>query len=110
MDVSVLYFDNIVISSKIAEDHMTFTNVVLIILEEAGVAPRPRSCRILTKRTVYLDLVINLGWLQVANHTTTAVHKLQVPTTVIKLRSVLGLCNTFIIFVSEFCKSFVTSL
>lgn len=59
---------------------------------------------IFAKQLDYLSHLIKPGNLEAANHTSDGIWRLQVPTTLLELRSFPGLCNVFTRFVSDLAR------
>lgn len=97
-----MYLDDIVTFSKTPKDHDEHTRLVLLLLEDAGVTHKLKTCAFSTNRIDYLGHVIKHRKLEVANHTADEIQNLQVQTTVNQLRTVLEICNVFRQSVSKF--------
>lgn len=74
------------------------------LLKGASVTLKPQKCAFLRKGINYLGRIIPPGPLKTPHHTANVACKLKALTTVIELRSFLGLCNLFRRFVPKFTR------
>lgn len=96
--------NDVVIFSEAPKEHIKHTKLVLRLLKDAGVTFHLKNCTFLTGQIHYSSHVINSEKLEVAKHKAVAIRKLQIPTTVTKLRSSLIPCNVFRIFLPNFAR------
>lgn len=92
---SLVYLGDIVVFSKSPEDHIERIRSVVIFSSDASVTLKLRKYIIFNKTIDYLGLIISQKRLVFASHTTSALRKLQTPTSPTKLRSFPGLCKVF---------------
>lgn len=93
--IVLVYFDGIMIFSKILQEYVAHTKVVFKFIKEASVMLKLKKRTFFTNRTDYLCHVIKHGQLRVTNHTADAIRELRAPMPVTKLRSFLVIYSFF---------------
>lgn len=101
---SLVCLDDIVGYSKSPEEHSEPVHSVLMLLSDAGVTIKLKKCRFFAETIDCFVHVIRSRRLKIASDTTHAISKLQTPTFVSKLMSLLELCNVFRRFVPNFAR------
>lgn len=87
------------------EKHINHVNQMLTLLQRAGVAFKFKKCFSFSDTIDYPEDLIQPRRLDIAAHMADAIQKLKRPGKITKLRSFLGLCNSFRLFVSSFARS-----
>lgn len=100
--LALVYLGDIVIYSKIPQEHISLTNLASTMFKEAVVALKLKNNAFSTNHINYLGHLTRLGDLRVTNHRSDAIRKLNIPTAVSEIRSFLWLCNVFKRFVPNF--------
>jgi hypothetical protein len=102
--VCLVYLDDIIVYSKIREEHLVHLDAVIHRLYCAGLSLNLKKCHFFRSEVSYLGHVIGPGTLAVAEKNTRALRNAKSPSTQTELRSFLGLCNVYRRFVKGFAK------
>jgi len=100
----LIYLDDVIVYSKMEEEHIGHVDHVLRLLREAGGTLRLPKCRFFRTTVEYLGHEIKTGRLGVMNAHTRALREEHFPTTRTHLRSFVGMCNVFRRFVPNFSR------
>lgn len=98
----LVYLDDTVLFSKKPEENIR--HIWVTFPNRAEAALKLKKYQLFTATNKYLGYVIHLKSLEIASHTTDAIRGLQEPKDIIELQSILGLCNVFRGFVSNFAR------
>lgn len=100
--LTLVYLDDIGIFSKTLKERMAYAKMVSTIVKEVFVKIDVKKRAFFTNLCDKLGNVIKLGRLEVDNHTSNAIRKLEVPITANELRLLLRVCKVFRPFVLNF--------
>ena len=98
----LVYLDDVIIFSRDAESHFRHVEQVLNVLKDAGVSLKLKKCSFFADRVKYLGHVIRPGSLEIDETVTAASRQAKQPRTQKEVRSFLGLCNIYRMFVPNF--------
>lgn len=102
---ALVYLKDVVIFFKTSEEHFRYIREVLTLLNNANITFKLKKCQLFVKTVDYQGHVIRPRRLEIASHSTDAIHGLQKPTNITELQSFSGLCNILRQFVPNFCKT-----
>lgn len=102
---ALLHTKVIVVFSKIPQECIAFTKLVLTLLRQATVNVKLKKCASFASRMEYLCRVIKLGRHEVRNHSADAIREEMVPRTFTELCLFLGLYNVLKRFVPNFGRN-----
>jgi len=102
--ICVIYFDDVIMFSEKAEQHVKDVTTVLHHLREAGVILNLEKCTWFSDEVEYLGHIVRPGQLHVQNKNVDALKHAQFPTTKTQVRSFLGMSNIYRRFVKDFAK------
>lgn len=100
--VSLVYFDNIVIFLRSPETYIKHVRHILILFRDTGVTLTLGQYRVCSNPINYFCSVTHLGQLLVSQHTIYTIHDFKPSTSIMELRSFMGLCNVLWRPVSNF--------
>ena len=89
------YLDDILVTGKIADEHIKNLNVILTRLREAGMRLKKAKCQFSLRKIEYLGHVITSKGLESATSKVTAIVDAPSPCDVSELKSSLGLVNYY---------------
>ena len=95
----LVYLDDVVISSKTAEEHMHHLRIVLALLRKHRLYAKLPKCKFMQSELKFLGHIVGAQGLQVDPKKVDIVKEWPVPSNVAQLRSFLGLANYFRKFV-----------
>uniref|UniRef100_A0A3B3XNZ2 Gypsy retrotransposon integrase-like protein 1 n=1 Tax=Poecilia mexicana TaxID=48701 RepID=A0A3B3XNZ2_9TELE len=95
MDGVICYLDDILITGKDAESHLTNLKEVLKRLESYNLREKREKCEFMQDSVAYLGHVIDATGIHPMKEKTTAIQKAPVPRNVTELRSFLALLNYY---------------
>ena len=98
----LVYLDDIIIFSKNKEDHLHHVEQVLAAMNCAGVTLKLSKCSFFTHRVKYLGYIIKSGRLEIDTAHVKSLREAKPPTTKTELRSFLGVCNVYRLFVKSY--------
>ena len=96
-----VYLDDILVTGKNTEEHLTNLDEVLSRLENAGMRLKQAKCKFLLPEVEYLGHIITKDGLKPSDSKLTAVSKAPVPKNVSELKAFLGLVNYYGKFLSH---------
>lgn len=97
--LALVYLNDIVITSRNANQHIWHIRNVLFLIHEAGLTLNLINSSFLTERIVYHGHVIQPGKMEPADHTTYRNRDLKPPCNKTELRSFFGFRNVYRLFV-----------
>ncbi|WVZ80755.1 hypothetical protein U9M48_028208 [Paspalum notatum var. saurae] len=98
----VVYFDDILIYSKIMEVHLEHLSTVFDALRAARLFGNVEKCTFCTQRVSFLSYVVTPQGIEVDSSKIDAIRDWPTPTTVTQIRSFLGLAGFYRRFVRDF--------
>jgi Reverse transcriptase (RNA-dependent DNA polymerase) len=101
---AIVYLDDIIVFSRTPEKHLRDLDVVLTLLEEAGVSLNLRKCAFFRSRVDYLGHVVRPGRLAISEEKCAAVAAWKLPTTKTAMRSFVAFCSVYRRFVPGFAQ------
>ena len=100
----VVYFDDILIYSKSIEEHASHIREVLQVLRKEQLYANLEKCTFCTPKIIFLGFVVSTNGIEVDETKVNAIKTWPQPTTLLQVRSFLGLA----IFYRRFVKDFST--
>lgn len=100
----LLYIDDIIILGKSESDFLKNLEAVLKRLEENGISIKPSKCRLGVSSVEYVGLLISGEKVEMTPSRKKAISEIQLPRSVTKLRSFLGLLNYFREHIRDFSR------
>jgi Reverse transcriptase (RNA-dependent DNA polymerase) len=98
-----IYMDDIIIATEDdEEEHTRCVNQVLKKLEEHDLYLKPEKCNFHVKEVEYLGIVIGQGQVKMDPTKVKGITEWPVPTSVKEVRSFLGFCNFYRVFIPHF--------
>ena len=91
-----VYIDNILVTGKKIEEHLSNLKAVLTRLEESGIKLKRKKCSFLLPSVEYLGHRISADGVQPTPEKVEAIQKAPVPKDVSQLKSFLGVVNYYI--------------
>ena len=91
----IIYFDDIIVSSKTPEEHLLRLRVVFEKLYKARLKLKPSKCKLFKQELIYLGHVVSTNGIQTDPRKMEAICKWPVPTSVTEVRSFLGITNYY---------------
>jgi hypothetical protein len=98
----VVYFDDILIYSKSHDDHIEHLCVVFYVLRDARLFGNLEKCTFNTDRVYFLGYVVTSQGIEMDETKIVAITSWPLPTTVMQVRSFLGLAGFYMRFVRDF--------
>jgi hypothetical protein len=96
LDIYVsVYLDNILIFSKLREEHVEHVKEVLKRLQQNHLYCNPKNCNFFVDRVTYIGLVITLEGISMEKDKVQAVLEWPTPTSVKEVQSFLGFANFY---------------
>ena len=102
--ICLVYLDYVIIFSANAEQHVKDVDTVLHRLREARVTLNLEKCTWFSDEVEYLGHIVRPGQLHVHNKNLDALKHAKFPTTKTQLKSFLGMCNVYRLFVKDIAK------
>jgi len=102
--ICLVYFDDVIIFSATAKQHVKDVDTVLHRLHEAGVTLNLEKCTWFSDEVENLGHIVRLGQLHAHNNNVDALKRAKFPTTKTQLKSFLSMCNVYRHFVKDFSK------
>ena len=100
-DKCVVYLDGIIVTDKTFEQMLGNLGKVFDRLKKANLKLKAKKCCLFAKKVVYLGHVVSEEDLATDTSRIATVNKWSVPYNVTKLRSFLGLCGYYRIFIKD---------
>jgi len=91
----LVYLDNIIVSSQMAEEHAKHLSEVFATLRGAGVSLTVSKCHLFEDEVEYLGHIVGWGGLKVQNKTVRLLKTASLPRCKKDIRSFLGMCNVY---------------
>ena len=91
----IIYLDNVIIFSKLPEEHLKWLDAVFMKIGEAGLKLKPSKCEFFKKQIAYLGHIISNKGIETDPSKIEAIRKWPVPKTVHDVRSFLGFTNYY---------------
>jgi len=91
----LVYLDDVIVFSRIVGDHIRHLREVLLLLEKAGVSPKPSKCHLFQQEVEYLGHVVRQGQLLVNQKNIKSLAPALPPRDQTELKSFLGMCNVY---------------
>jgi len=98
----VVYFDDILIYSKIKEEHLEHVRLVLQVLQENQLYINLKKCTFSTNKLLFLGFVVGEDGIQVDEEKVRAIRDWPAPTSVTEVRSFHGLATFYRRFIRDF--------
>ena len=98
----VVYFDDILIYSRLLEEHLDHLRAVFNALRDARLFPNLEKCTFCTNRVSFLGYVVTPQGIEVDQAKVEAIYSWPIPTTVTQVRRFLGLAGFYRCFVKDF--------
>ena len=99
---AVVYFDDILIYSKILEEHVMHLQSVLDVLRKEKMYANMKKCTFYTDKLLFLGFVVSAQGIQVDEEKIKAIQEWPTPTRVGHVRSFHGLASFYRRFVKDF--------
>lgn len=99
-----VFLDDIAIFSKISQEQIAYTKIVLRPLDETDITLRLKKCSFFTNSVDDICHVMNPDRLKIVNDTAGAIGELDVHREAAELRSLLGPSNIFSLFVCNLAR------
>lgn len=100
----LIYLDNILVSSKTFDDHLSHLEQIFSRLRQAYLKLKSSKCDFAAKEIKYLGYIISKHGVRTDPNKTKAVSSFPVPKTQKDGRSFLGMCNYYRKFVKDYAK------
>ena len=101
-DCCVSFIDDLLIHSANMSDHLRDVARVLDMLKSCGLKAHPDKCTFCSDRIEYLGHLIGAGGLTPHEAKIATIRDLRTPTNVSELKSVLGFCNYYRVYLPSF--------
>ena len=101
-DFTVAYLDDIIIHSDARENHLNHMEIVFDKLREAGLKVKEKKCTFGSGSCIYLGHIVGNGLAQPMECKVEEVKIFKQPKTKKDVRSILGLCGYYQIFIPNF--------
>jgi hypothetical protein len=98
----IIYMDDILIFSKMLEEHQTCTRWILEIICQEKLFLKPEKCTFDVQEVEYLRMIIKPGHVTMDPTKLNGIKDWPVPTTVKETRLFLGFCNFYQNFISHY--------
>jgi hypothetical protein len=98
----VVYFDDILIYSKLLDEHIEHLRIVFGALREARLFANLEKCTFCTDQVTFLGYVVTLQGIEVDESKIEAIKSWPIPATLTQLQSFLGLAGFYRRFVRDF--------
>jgi hypothetical protein len=98
----IIFLDDILIYSKLVEDHEHHLRMVLQVLREHQLYAKLRTCSFYQKQIHYLGHIISKDGIAVDPEKIEAIREWSTPKNVTEARSFMGLAGNYIIFIEGF--------
>ncbi|KFM71017.1 Transposon Ty3-I Gag-Pol polyprotein, partial [Stegodyphus mimosarum] len=101
---TLIYLDDIIITSSSLEQHIKDLQEVFSLLKEAGLTINASKCKFATKELKYLGYKISQKGIETQDSKIKAIKSFPPPKTAKKLSSFLGLCSYYRSFIKDFAN------
>ena len=91
----IIYLDDVIVFSKIPQEHVIRLRAVFEKLKQAGLKLKPSKCEFFRQKLTYLGHVVSKEGIQTNPKKVKAIHKWPIPTNVTEVRSFLGFTNYY---------------
>ncbi|KAK6150316.1 hypothetical protein DH2020_015248 [Rehmannia glutinosa] len=98
----VVYFDDILVYSRTAEEHVDHLRAVLVILRSEKFYVAPRKCIFFTDRVLFLGYVISAAGISMDESKIAVIREWPTPTSITAVRSFHGLASFYRRFIPHF--------
>jgi hypothetical protein len=103
---ALAYIDDVIIFSKIYEEHIQHIQEIFDRLSAAGLKLKPSKCNFCMKKVKYLGHVLSAGDIQPDPDKVQAMQRLTIPRTVKQVRSFVGMASYYRRFIPNFSDRF----
>ena len=100
----ITYLDDIVVFSKIPEEHLDRLRAVFEQLKKAELKLKPSKCKFFKQELTYLGHVVSKNGIQTDSKKVEAIWKLPIPTDVKEVCSFLGFTNYYCRFIKKYAQ------
>ena len=100
----IIYLDDIIVFSKMPDEHIKRLRSVFEKLDQAGLHLKPSKCEFFKKRVEYLGHIISENGIETNPKTIEAIIKWPQPQTVTQMHSFLGFCNYYCKFIHRYAQ------
>ena len=100
----LIFLDDVLAYDSTEEEHFKHIEVIFKLLRAANLKLKPKKCRLLQQKVVYLSHVIDKDGARPDPQKVAAVREWPEPKTVKQVRSFVGFCNYYRRFVKDFAQ------
>ena len=101
---TIAYLEDILISSRTAEEHLTHIKQVFKKLQNVHLSMKPSKCHFFTKQIKYLRHILNTTGIRLLPSKTQAINNMHQPKTATQVCTFLGLIGYYRKFIKNFTK------
>jgi len=98
----LVYLDDVIVFSRTVGDHIRHLREVVLLLEKAGVSPKPSKCHLFQQEVEYLGHVVRPGQLPVIQKNIKSLAQALPRRNQTELKSFLGMCNVYRRFIKDY--------
>ena len=100
----IIYLDDIIVFSKMPDEHIKWLRSVFEKLDQAGLCLKPSKCKFFKKRIEYLEHIISKNGIETNPKKIEAIVKWPQPQTVTQMHSFLGFWNYYHKFIHHYAQ------
>ena len=100
----IIYLDDVIVFSKILEEHVARLRAVFEKLKQAGLNLNPSKCEFFRQELTYLGHVVSKDGIQTDPKKVEAICKWLAPTNVTEVRRFLGFTNYYCRFIKKYAQ------
>ena len=101
---AIAYLDNIIIFSKMAEEHLTHIKKVFEKLQSTNLSMKWSKCHFFSKEIQYLGHILSTKVIDLLPSKTQAIEKMHLPTTPKQVHAFVGIVGYYRKFIQNFTK------
>ena len=98
------YFDDVLVFSRMLEDHLTHLRAIIQRIDEVGLKLKPAKCKFAQKQLEYLGHIVSRDRLKTNPRLIAAVKEFPTPQAVSDVRRYLGLASYYCRFIPNFSR------
>ena len=100
----IIYLDDIIVFSKMPDEHIKQLQSVFKKLDQAGLCLKPSKCEFFKKTVEYLGHIVSENGIETNSKKIEAIVKWPQPQTVTQMHSFLGFCNYYRKFIHRYAQ------